>query len=268
MSTLIASDLDGTLLGGDGQVSPRTIRAVRGATGSGATFVAATGRSYASAVRLLEPVGAIEWAVCSNGALRYHIPTQAVASYRALPNDVALAMAGASHGIDDVRLSWETPEQRGWTRSFIELFPEYFQRVAPPAGLVVDEVPPLERSIKFLAAHPEMPTPDLHAALSSFFGDQATVAYSGAAFCEITAPGADKGAAMAELASDLGLDSSDSLAFGDQNNDVSLLQWAGTGVAMANANPELLVHADDRAPHHAEDGVAQYLEQRFGLQDP
>ncbi len=262
---LVATDLDGTLLGADGKVSARTASALRAVADAGATVVAATGRSYASTVPLLAPLGVFEWLVCSNGALRYHLPTQSVASYRAISDDVAAAIIDAEHGIDGVRLSWETPQARGWTYEFIDLFPGYVERVQPPVELIVDAVPPLSQSIKFLAAHRDMPTDELHRSLADHFGDRATVAYSGAAFCEITAPGANKGAAMAELAADLGLDTADSIAFGDQNNDVTLLSWAGTGVAMANACDELVDVADDRTAHHGDDGVAQYLEHRFGL---
>jgi len=53
------------------------------------------------------------------------------------------------------------------------------------------------------------------------------------------------------------------MAFGDNHNDISMLQWAGESVAMGNAEPEVISMAKSVALSNAEHGVAQYLEGRF-----
>ncbi len=261
----VASDLDGTLLGADGRISARTRAAVERVAEQGTTFVAATGRSHQSVAPLFAGVQRVEWAVCSNGAMRFHLPTQSVVSFKPMAADVVDSIRGGEHGIDGLALAWEDSAQRGWTHDFVSLFPGYFKRVDASTGLVAAAVPSMADGVKIMAAHPELSSAEVQAALADHLGDRASVCYSGAAFCEVTAPGADKGTALAELACDLGLADSESLAFGDQNNDLTMIRWATTGVAMARAHPELVADADDRAGDHAEDGVAAYLEQRFGL---
>ena len=60
-----------------------------------------------------------------------------------------------------------------------------------------------------------------------------------AEFIEATGRGVDKASTLAGLADAMGIDADAVLAFGDQHNDLEMLTWAGTGVAMANAHPEV-----------------------------
>ena len=70
----------------------------------------------------------------------------------------------------------------------------------------------------------------------------------------------DKGRSLARLAELLGLTADEVMAFGDGQNDVSMIEAAGTGVAMQNGCPEALRAADIVAPSNLEDGVAQVIE--------
>lgn len=77
---------------------------------------------------------------------------------------------------------------------------------------------------------------------------------------EITHKEAHKGAALAWLCGHLGVDTADAVAFGDGDNDLSMIRAAGDGVAMANAIPEVLAAADHVTSSCDEAGVAAYLE--------
>lgn len=61
----------------------------------------------------------------------------------------------------------------------------------------------------------------------------------------------------------MGFTPAETIAFGDMPNDLPLLGWAGYGVAMGNAHPDLMAIADEVAPSHEEDGVAVVLERLF-----
>lgn len=80
---------------------------------------------------------------------------------------------------------------------------------------------------------------------------------------EFNAPDATKGNGLRTLCRCLGIDPREAAAFGDGTNDLSLLQEAGIGVAMANGAPETLAAADLTAPSNEEDGVAQILSRWF-----
>ena len=79
----------------------------------------------------------------------------------------------------------------------------------------------------------------------------------------MAAAGVNKGSALAELAGRWGIDPSQVVAFGDMPNDLEMLNWAGHGVAMANAHPDLIAIANEVGADHHEDAVAQVLERWF-----
>ena len=84
---------------------------------------------------------------------------------------------------------------------------------------------------------------------------------SGVAFVELTPPGADKGTAVARLADQLGIASSDVLAFGDNQNDLTLFDWAGRSVAMGNALDMVKDVADEITETNVDCGVALVIEE-------
>lgn len=78
-------------------------------------------------------------------------------------------------------------------------------------------------------------------------------------YLEFMAPRVNKGAALAEVARRLSLVAADCVAFGDSYNDIPMLEWAGLGIAMDNARPELKAVADKLALPADADGVASAL---------
>lgn len=83
-------------------------------------------------------------------------------------------------------------------------------------------------------------------------------------FTDITARGADKGSALLAMANHLGLDISETMAFGDGGNDISILRAAGTGIAMGNATDNVKAAADYVTTSVDQDGVANALK-HFGV---
>lgn len=79
------------------------------------------------------------------------------------------------------------------------------------------------------------------------------------AFTDITSGEADKGKGLHAMAQYLGLGISETMAFGDGGNDISIIREAGVGVAMGNANEELKVCADFVTSSVDEDGVKNAL---------
>ena len=78
-------------------------------------------------------------------------------------------------------------------------------------------------------------------------------------FLEISEKGADKGRALEKICEHIGIDISETIAFGDGENDILLLEAAGTGVAMGNAEPRLKEYADIIAKTNNENGVCEIL---------
>jgi Cof subfamily protein (haloacid dehalogenase superfamily) len=95
------------------------------------------------------------------------------------------------------------------------------------------------------------------------FGDRLYITKTEDEYLEFMHTGVNKGVALARAAARLGVAQSDCVAFGDSFNDREMLKWAGVGVAVGNARPELKAVADRIGLSADEDGVAEMLKELF-----
>ena len=100
----------------------------------------------------------------------------------------------------------------------------------------------------------------LKAVLMERFAGRLFIAKSLPYFLELASPAVSKGSGLAFLAQHLGFASEHTVAFGDGENDLELLAWAGFAVAVENADEDLKPYADWICPAAEEEGVAQVLE--------
>ncbi|WP_313675750.1 HAD hydrolase family protein, partial [Mycolicibacterium sp.] len=116
-------------------------------------------------------------------------------------------------------------------------------------------------AVKLLVRKPGMPSADIAAALRRHVGILADVTYStNNGLVEISAVGISKAVGVEEVARPLGISAEDVVAFGDMPNDVPMLRWAGHGVAMGNAHPEVIAAANEVTAPNSDDGLARVLE--------
>lgn len=95
------------------------------------------------------------------------------------------------------------------------------------------------------------------------FSGKAEMMFSSTYFFEVMPKGVSKGHALKEISQYLEIDRKDIIAFGDQENDISMLKIAGVGVAMENAVEELKDVADYITKSNNEDGIAKFLEENI-----
>lgn len=265
---LIASDLDGTLLGADSAVSPRTRAALDVARAAGIHVVPVTARQPIGIRAIADGAGFTEWALCGNGAFAIHLTTGELLFQREVPVDVQRTLAAA--------LAPRIPgllyaSVRDAGESFVPQF-GYAALAATsdhkrdPASMVeVSQQDVLAApSLKLVVRHPTLAPTATLAVINELglTGFEATT--SGAPFVEVMAAGVTKAWGLEQLCTHLGITSDEVLAFGDAPNDVEMLQWAGRGVAMGNADAVVRDAADEIAPTHTEDGVAQVIERMLG----
>ncbi|MER6117906.1 HAD family phosphatase [Streptomyces sp. A0642] len=261
---MIASDLDGTLLRDDGTLSPRTLRALRTAEDAGAEIVIVTARPPRFVDRLAEATGLTGTAVCSNGALVYDVGTRTVVSSRflslATARQVATALAAAVPGVG---FALENGNQ-------VVYEPAYRLRMSDDVGAELP-VPSLadlwltEAPVtKLLAWSDRLDADTLLAAARQGTGDEVQLTHSGGrGLLEISAPGVTKAGTLEMVCAARGIDATEVVAFGDMPNDLTVLGWAGTGYAMANAHPSVLAAVAAHTATNEEDGVAQVIERLF-----
>ncbi len=263
MIRLVAFDLDGTLMGADQQISVRVRQAVAQTQARGVIVTLATGRMFSATRTFAEDLGITAPLLCCQGGW-IQAREGEVLHRIALPTPVARAALalGETHGWQAVVYA----NGRLFVREMLHADAFYAGLLgAPDLGTAWADVLTTYSVDKVLfVAEPDQ-IPAMGKLLNQHFAEEAEVIQSHSMFIEVIPQGVSKGNALAWLADHCGIAQQEVLAAGDQENDLSMVQWAGVGVAMGNAIPKLKQAATWVAPSVAEDGVAALLE-RFVLE--
>ena len=262
MNKIIAVDLDGTLLNANSEVSQRTLTALQKANAAGYHTVAVTGRSWRTATDPLKPADGIEYIVCSNGAYLYHQNEAVIHWEEAMATDTVNTLVSAVRmTLPQVSLGWESRNGFSFEQEFLNLATDN----RPPENGGEGDGLGTAPLYKLFIRTPDTPTSDMLAMLAPEIGHLAEISTSGAPFVEATSAGANKATGLARIANELGISAKDTIAFGDNHNDLPMLAWAGTSVAMGNAVPQVKSMTDHTTIPNTEHGVAVYLENLLGL---
>jgi len=254
---LVASDLDGTLLLPDETVSERTRAALAAAKAAGVTVVLVSGRQPRSLGPIAERIGVGGIAICANGALIWDLDAGTILDATPLAAELATRLV---HALRDaipgvlfaVELEGGFGREPGWAEDPTALPPQALE--ADALTLITGPV------IKLLVRHPTLPFEELAERARRAVGDDAVATWAGLRLVEISAAGVTKASALERLCRRLGIDAAEVVAVGDMPNDLAMLAWAGTAVAVANAQQSVLDVADEVTATNVEDGVAQLLE--------
>lgn len=261
---LVATDLDGTLLDPSGAVSERTREVIEALDEQGVPVVFVTGRPIRWMEALWESVGGHGLAILSNGGILYDVPTHTVRRARTIARDTLVqvgdrlreSLPGTSFGL-------EKTDGFALEPAFAQHRDDAALREIPRGSL--EELAD-DRVVKLLARHDELAAEEFWHRVEEAVGTLVTTTWSSVGtLVEMSGSGVTKATTLADLCAELGIDRSEVVAFGDMPNDLPLLEWAGTSVAMANAHRTVRALADEIAPSHAEDGVARTLQRIFGL---
>ncbi|HUO40692.1 MAG TPA: HAD family hydrolase [Mycobacterium sp.] len=265
LPTMIASDVDGTLLNEDETVTRRTRAAVEAAVSSGVTFVLATGRPPRWIKPVVDALGFAPISVCANGAVLYDPGSDRIVSARTLSPDVLAEIAElATRAIPGAGLAVERVGRRAHdaaTPQFVSS-PGYEHAWLNPDNTEVSLDDLLSApAVKLLIRKVGARSADLAAEMRKHIAVEGDITYStNNGLIEIVPLGISKATGVQEVAGPLDIAADDVVAFGDMPNDVPLLIWAGHGVAMGNAHPEALEAANEVTAPNSDDGVARVLE--------
>ncbi|MBA2561028.1 MAG: HAD family hydrolase [Propionibacteriales bacterium] len=254
---LVASDLDGTLLRGDGTVSQRTVRVVGRLQEAGVEFVLATARPPEWVHDLTSVVGDHGMVICSNGAYVYDVARRRVVSERLFQQAIVIELlTELRQAIPSITFAVQRSD--GFGRE-----PRYVGRLDLGEQARVADIEDLLDPLpgKLLARASGLSETDFLERVAEVIGERAIVAHSGTAgLAEISAAGVTKAAVLAQWCATRGIDAADVWAFGDMPNDIDMLTWAGTSFAMANAHRDVLAIASYACASNDDDGVAEVLE--------
>lgn len=259
---LVASDLDGTLFGPDKVPEHRTVEAINAIVDAGIIFAAVTGRShFGGAARVISTGATVDWFIGSNGGHRLNMAT-GVLEERLLftPTELDAITTELPAQIDGLGFGLEHEAGFTYDAAFHVVFPKAFDggpRTSTTTWATNDVG-------KIFAAHPDLTSDQIIAATTPLVPPGTLVSTSGGSFVEFTPAGAHKAAGLSRLCDQLGISADQVIAFGDNNNDISMLKWAGRSVAMANGTDEARQAADEITASNLDFGVAQILETLIG----
>ena len=262
---LIATDVDGTLIDDDENVTARTRSVVRAAVDAGTRFVLATGRPPRWVQPIVDQLGFAPMAVCANGAVIYDPATDRIVSARTLSTDQLAELAEiATRVIPGAGLAVERVGQSAHdaaTPQFVSS-PGYEHAWLNPDNTEVSIEDLLSApAVKLLIRKAGARSADMAEVLARHVGLEGDLTYStNNGLIEVVPLGVSKATGIDEVARPLGIVAADIVTFGDMPNDIPMLGWAGLGVAMGNAHPEAIAAADEVTVTNAEDGVARVLE--------
>ena len=265
MIRLAAIDLDGTLLDPNNRISERNREAIRRARERGVEVVVVTARSFEEAEPYTAELGLTLPLLCYHGALVKDTGTGEVLSHTPVPPDCATAIVDLAEretllvilNADGVfRASRRAAEKHGFGQMRRwEMLDDLRQAPGAPTAIRVIGDESIDAIVRAF--------PDAQGGRVTFIRDRTRTRW----ILSIVNAQASKVKALMDLTDRLGLARSEVLAIGDGPADGPMLQFAGTGVAMGNALPEVQALADWVTASNAEDGVAVAIE-RFVLGGP
>lgn len=266
---LIALDLDGTLLTDKKTISTRTKEIVLRAMKAGHVVVIATGRPHRASIQYYHELGLITPMVNFNGALIHH-PTNRKwdVLHNPMPLRTAKAIMAASYDLNVRNLLAEVLDDvylEQYDEEIIGLFAE--TKDAPPFTVgnlknKLKEDPtsllifPKEKDVKLIQTH-----------LTDYHAEVIDHRNWGAPYhiFEIVKKGMNKAVGLQKIAKYYQIPKENIIAFGDESNDLEMIDYAGIGVAMGNGINELKSIAKYVTDTNEQNGVGNFLEKYLRL---
>lgn len=266
---LIAIDLDGTTLNDHSQVSPRTIKTLRALEEQGHIVCIVTGRPFRNSRDIYETIGLDSPMVNFNGALLHHPkkPKFLPSYHIALDKEIAFSIYAQQDTLDIDLLCVEGRDQLFSSSMNLPDSPFYPVDIALVEKLSRESLSYDPTALTIFSSEEKLPL--IEANINQHYGDQVYVrTWGGLLPClEVVNKSINKAVGVKAIADFYHVPIDNILAFGDENNDLEMLEFAGLGVAMLNGTNQVKEIANDVTRYtNDEDGLADYLIHYFGLE--
>ena len=268
----VAVDCDGTLINSQEQLTPRTREALDAVRATGRYVYMATGRSVEASLKFAHAAGMDRYMVNYNGAVLWNIKTESIEREITIDKGVCLGLLDLLEKSSTDFLFYE----KGLacydrSRIFMDVYLKRLEDLNITSKHVSFEGFPFSNVQKSMVFGNDEEVVAIAETLRSHYGDKLNLLVSRpyahnkvvdlqCTFLEIMSSKTDKSLMLTELAKIEGFTFDNMMVFGDEFNDMRMLQNAGWGVAMGNAPEEVKKAAKDVTLWHDEDGIAVYLE--------
>lgn len=254
---LVAFDIDGTLVDRSNQLPAAVADAVQLVLAAGVPVVLATGRSWHSTRELVDRLGLPAGpSVCSNGAVIVNYPPEQIVKAvtfdpRQVIDQVEQFAPGTMIAVEEIGLGYRLNR--------------HFPGGDLTGEMIIEDSDQLgSRPVTRIILRDPSASDQDFIALAKHLGLHGVTYFVGwSAWLDIAPEGVNKATALAEIASDAGVDVADVLAFGDGRNDLEMLRWAGRGVAIGDAPEEVQAAADVVSDPFADGGPVAELRRWF-----
>ena len=250
---LLALDIDDTIVTHLGSVNERVVEAVGRATDAGINVVLSTGRTISTTAPIARALGLDGWAVCSNGALLAMVEPETIVETvtfdpRSILDRIVTLLPDAVYAVEDTHGVFHATRIFGAGSLGLSLREVPFEHLLkePVVRLVVRSDEHVETGFGEIVEQM-----GLHTVI---FGVGDT------AWMDIGPTGVSKATMLAKLCTRLDVNPARTVAVGDSWNDIDMLAWAGTGVAMGSAPRAVTNVADAMTDATPGDGVAEVID--------
>jgi Cof subfamily protein (haloacid dehalogenase superfamily) len=258
----MALDLDGTILDLRLNLDPRDVEALGTIIRAGVTVVACTGRPFPGALPWAQRLGLDGPIICYQGA-EVRMPDGSTILDHGVPHDLAMEV------INFARERGLHVQAYRDDRLIVERDRPEAHEYANHAGMEIHVVGDLDAAMGpttpklVIVSTAETLEAILPQARSRWHG-RLNVATSVPTYLEFTSVESDKASALAFMCERLGIRQDQSVAVGDGRNDASMIKWAGLGVAVQGAEPEVIAAADTTIPGPGHGGIKQLADVLIG----
>lgn len=250
---LLALDIDDTIVTHLGSVNELVVEAVGRATDAGINVVLSTGRTISTTAPIARALGLDGWAVCSNGALLARVEPETIVETvtfdpRSILDRLVTLLPDAVYAVEDTHGVFHATRIFGAGSLGLSLREVPFEHLLtePVVRLVVRSDEHVETGFGEIVEQM-----GLHTVI---FGVGDT------AWMDIGPTGVSKATMLAKLCTRLDVNPARTVAVGDSWNDIDMLAWAGTGVAMGSAPRAVTNVADAMTDATPGDGVAEVID--------
>ncbi|MEM7380851.1 MAG: HAD family hydrolase [Bacteroidota bacterium] len=254
---MVVTDMDGTLLNSNHEVSPRFFELFDILRQKGVLFVAASGRQYNSIIDKLDPIKDELIVIAENGGFAMQNSLEIISN--PLDFGVPQGLLGILEPLEDthpVLCAKDNAYLQKSSIEFLEKLKEYYTEYQ-----VLEDLKDFEGEVMKIAVyHAESSERFIYPAVKHLEGSL-KVKVSGANWVDLSHKNAHKGFALEKIQKQYGISSEETMVFGDYNNDLEMLALADYSFAMANAHPNVLEAARYRTHSNDDFGVERILEQ-------
>lgn len=273
---LVASDVDGTLINNNHEVTQFTKEVVSKLKRKGIEFVIATGRSHDGAVKIAQALDIDKEGyglICLNGLRTYHLPSEDYDSLPTMTYEQCEEMEalgekyhmGILYCYDDI-IYFQMEEIAyldytiGMRSDRMRFFDDRSQtKEVKSLADIKERFDNNDPILKMVFVQSDDFMDLVHERVKKDLNPEFDALMVGRGWSEIMPKRVTKGEALIEYAAAMGIKPEEIMAFGDAENDISMISRVGHGVAMENAMDTLKAVAKDTAKRNDEDGVAHYI---------